>query len=474
MKHFRFSFRLLAVVLAVAMSASMAQAGKIHWIVNVPLDDGFFGDKIVLTEEPFYSSCAYEFKMSDEPVRPCWLGWDVDKEPGPGPNHYIYYVNLFGRHPGVSSYTCYQYKEYDYSKKDAFRAIVIFGGGESAAVAYGTLVLPGTFAESGEIVTSPHSVSVSLGDDDSADPTGGSITMVSVMDADALSTMLAGGVASTPFLTGYKGMYFKLPAGKGRVELDIKTTGDYSLGVTKGTEFVGSYTKTDKGTVTIDYDLTEETMFYAYPKSTSTTGSLEIYSLKVVPDDVNLTLNSDNAGSYWATFYTEAAGYTADAQTTVYKAKLSADNKQLELTEVADKVIPAGNAVILKSATAGSKLAYNESATGTLADNVLKGSSSVIATPANAYMLVNGKNGVGFYRWESADIPAGKAYIVFDSSSSAGTFIPMGDNSTTDISTTPAAGYEKSGLLYDLSGRKANEKLTPGIYVRNGNKVVVK
>lgn len=470
MKQFRFSFRLLAAVLLVVMSASMAQAGKIHWIVRVSLNDGAFEDEIVLTEEPFYTNCGYEYKMSDEPVAPSWLGWDVTKVPH-GFNKYIYYVDIFGRHPGVSSFTCYQYYN---NQKDAFRAFVIFGGGESAAVAYGTLVLPGTFAESGEIVTSPHSASVSLGDDDSADPTGGSITMVSVMDADALSTMLTGGVASTPFLTGYKGMYFKLPAGKGRVELDIKTTGDYSLGVTKGTEFVGSYTKTDKGTVTIDYDLTEETMFYAYPKSSTTTGSLEIYSLKVVPDDVNLTLNSDNVGSYWATFYTEAAGYTADAKTTVYKAKLSADNKQLELTEVADKVIPAGNAVILKSATASSKLAYNESATGTLADNALKGSSGVIDTPANTYMLVNGKNGVGFYRWENADIPAGKAYIVFDSSSPASMFIPMGDNSTTDIGTAPAAGNEKGGQLYDLSGRKANEKPTPGIYVRNGNKVVVK
>ncbi|MBQ8655642.1 MAG: hypothetical protein IJ527_01045 [Prevotella sp.] len=98
--------------------------------------------------------------------------------------------------------------------------------------------------------------------------------------------------------------------------------------MTEGSSFVGSYTKSDKGTVSIDYDLAADTWFYAYPKSSSTTGSLEIYSLKVVLEALTSDLNSDGEGSCWATFYSEAAGYTADAGTIVYTAKLSSDKSR--------------------------------------------------------------------------------------------------------------------------------------------------
>lgn len=232
MKHFKFSFRLLAVVLAVTMGASMAQARKTIMIKYFVMNgEGHNGQVRYLTEGTKYSQGGYEDKMSDFPLPSRFEVYSGEHREVEGEKVYIVAnYNIF--HPCVFTYTCYE-KEYYYNESvgayrftgryDTFKTIMVFGSGEPATIDKGTYVLPGTFAEPGSILTTPYPVGVSLGDDDSADPTGGSITMVSAMDPDALTTMLAGGVASPAFLTGYTGIYFRLAASRGRVELDIKT-----------------------------------------------------------------------------------------------------------------------------------------------------------------------------------------------------------------------------------------------------------
>ena len=46
-------------------------------------------------------------------------------------------------------------------------------------------------------------------------------------------------------------------------------------------------------------------------------------------------------------------------------------------------------------------------------------------------------------------------------------------NLTTAIASTSAPTQDK-GVLFDLSGRRLQQKLTKGIYIQNGKKVLVK
>ena len=197
---------------------------------------------------------------------------------------------------------------------------------------------------------------------------------------------------------------------------------------------------------------------------------------KVGADTEIITANSDGEATptYWATFYRENVPCQADANTTVYTAKVSADESKLELTEVGDKIIPAGNAVILKSTAANIMMTYDGSASGTLSNNDLKGASTAISTPDNTYMLVKGGNGVGFYHWTGEMIPDHRAYLVLTSSSSSRSFFGIGDgeNGTTSIDGVTVDGDEAQ--LYDLTGRIVNGQPRPGIYVRNGKKLMIK
>ena len=197
----------------------------------------------------------------------------------------------------------------------------------------------------------------------------------------------------------------------------------------------------------------------------------------VVDNTSTVTANSDGAGNYWATYYNSSISYTADANTTVFTAKVNSEKTQVELAEVADKVIPAGNAVVLKSSAATITLTHNGSAAGTLAGNELQASATDITTPANTYMLAKGTSGVGFYHWTGTNIPAGKGYLIISGASAPG-FLPFSDGISTGIEVLPASkdgiGTTDDSPVYDLSGRRVVGKPQRGIYVKNGKKYVIK
>ena len=190
--------------------------------------------------------------------------------------------------------------------------------------------------------------------------------------------------------------------------------------------------------------------------------------------DESVSLNSDGEGNYWATYYNNVAGYTADENTTVYTAKVSSDQSKVVLNEVSDKTVPAGNAVVLKSNAATATMTCAVGATGTLADNDLRGSATDTATPDNTYMLVKGSNGVGFYHWTGTTIPAYRGYLTLSSSAAAREFmgITTDDDSPTAITTTTQTSKD-DGCIYDLTGRRLSTTPRRGIYMKNGKKIVI-
>ena len=183
---------------------------------------------------------------------------------------------------------------------------------------------------------------------------------------------------------------------------------------------------------------------------------------------VNVTANEGATGEYWATYYNNEKGFTADANTTVFKAALT--GSQLTMTEVAGKEIPAGKAVILKS-TAATITLTPATTTATLEGNQLVGTATAITNPGNAYVLSKGAKGVGFYKLTSGGtIGANKAYLTY--SAGARDFFLFDE--TTGIISVNGSGLMVNGSdgCYDLQGRRVHNPVK-GLYIVNGKKVFI-
>ena len=198
------------------------------------------------------------------------------------------------------------------------------------------------------------------------------------------------------------------------------------------------------------------------------------YKAYDAPGPVVLTGNSDGAGNYWATYYNNIAGFVADANTTVYTAKVSDDKTKVVLTEVADRSVPTAETVILKSSAEEITLTYKSDVTDVLPDNDLMGNGFDIETPANTYMLAKGANGVGFYHWTGSTIPAHRGYLTI-SGAAARQFLGFDDSAE---GATVIKGIQTECLdnspFYDLTGRRVEGQPQKGLYVKDGKKVFVK
>lgn len=183
----------------------------------------------------------------------------------------------------------------------------------------------------------------------------------------------------------------------------------------------------------------------------------------------NVTANEGASGEYWATYYNANAtqGFTADENTTVFQAALSGN--QLTMTEVANREIPAGKAVILKS-TAASITLTPATTTATLDGNALQGTATEITNPGDAYVLNKKAGVVGFYKLQAdKTIGVNKAYLTY--SATAREFFPIEGN-VTGIEMPKAATTNSDAEVYDLQGRQVVNP-TKGLYIVNGKKVFI-
>ena len=205
--------------------------------------------------------------------------------------------------------------------------------------------------------------------------------------------------------------------------------------------------------------------------ATANDGSGVTGTCTVTVSNPTVTAKEGGDGNYWSTFYNATQAFTADASTTIYKGKLNGSS--LTLTEVTD--IAAGQAVILKSTKGSITLTPVATTTSDFTGNDLKGGTTV-TSGYDAYTLSRGNDGtgaVGFYKF-SGSLDGSKAHLEIKTSAGSRSFIGFGDNIPTAIE-LPALADDEAAEWYSLDGRRLSGKpARKGIYVKNGQKIIIK
>ena len=165
-----------------------------------------------------------------------------------------------------------------------------------------------------------------------------------------------------------------------------------------------------------------------------------------------------------------AVSATLPAGVTAYKA-VSTNAGKIQLTSVAS--IKAGSAYVLKG-TASTD--YTLTVTDTPEEptgNILEVSDE--NTTNGVYVLANGSNGPGFYKWMGGSLGAGRAIVPASAVTSAHDFLGFDFNGETtgvnEITNTNLTN--NTNEFYNLAGQRV-AKPTKGLYIMNGRKVIVK
>ena len=280
-----------------------------------------------------------------------------------------------------------------------------------------------------------------------------------------------------------------LPAGQGTyfVECYTETGYEFKLKI-RGKEAV-TITQNSMATAHVDFDLIEPTAVILYlaatgggspapkraPLATKDAPKGFIKSIAVAPRiDITAKLDPDNAGVYYSTFFDSSRKCLLPAGTEAYVATISGED--LNLTKVADggQVLPDNTAVILKSNAADVSLTPTDDAAVTVtAQNILHGTDTEMAAPANCYVLSghstdNSVTGVGFYQF-SGTLAAHKAYATISGGAAYAPkrlrFVFENENHATGIDDTNATLkctkyiengvliLEKNGVRYNVQGQ---------------------
>ena len=194
----------------------------------------------------------------------------------------------------------------------------------------------------------------------------------------------------------------------------------------------------------------------------------------------NITINNEGDDGYYSTYYDSSTNRLADSDTEVYIGALNVAKTELILTKVDDRIIKAGEGVILKRATnsAATLTPINTESAADYTSNDLTGvdvSTAKNTISGTVYVLSKVNNVVGFYQYTGANLGAHKAYLGISGSNNAPAYtFSFGDNDgTTGINDVRSQKEDGRGDVYDLQGRRVAQP-TKGLYIVNGKKIIIK
>ncbi|MCR4602644.1 MAG: leucine-rich repeat domain-containing protein [Prevotella sp.] len=209
-------------------------------------------------------------------------------------------------------------------------------------------------------------------------------------------------------------------------------------------------------------------------------------------------IESGDFAGYWSTYYNSGCAVTVDANTRIYYIS-AIDGTNATLTEnTDDKIIKAGQGVILKSTAANVTMSYSADGSGHgYSDNQLAGVDATTTISESDYVskviytLAKPDGNLGFYRYydnvseekhpsedatrNARTLGANKAFLVLDAVPSSGArgFTFTFEDNTTGIDDVRSKKEDVSGQYYNLNGQRIAHP-TKGLYIVNGKKVAIK
>ncbi len=200
------------------------------------------------------------------------------------------------------------------------------------------------------------------------------------------------------------------------------------------------------------------------------------------PATVTMNLTVSQIGNdYWTTFYNEGYNFQADGNTTVYKGTVN--ESSLMLTEVKDKIVNSGTAVILKS-SGKPVMTLTESGSSDTNGNDLQGISERCSRIGiirdlkvnEIYTMGNTPAGFGFHRYTGEYVPAGKAFLplYIENEAKAQSLTIVFAIGATGIKSV-SSDSDVQNDWFSLDGTRLSGKPSqPGIYIKGKKKVVIK
>ena len=195
----------------------------------------------------------------------------------------------------------------------------------------------------------------------------------------------------------------------------------------------------------------------------------EIY-LTEASESSSITATVGTAG--YATFCTTAT-CKVPSGLTAYTAAYNATSGKVDLTEVADGIIPANNGVILKGEAKKYTMETATSEVKSLDGNKLKGVTADYTLTDKDYILVNDGGVVKFGKATvGTTLAAGKVYLPIENPNAA-KIISMDFDGMTGINAVETAS-DKDDAYYTLSGVKTLKPTKGMLYIHNGKKYIAK
>lgn len=197
--------------------------------------------------------------------------------------------------------------------------------------------------------------------------------------------------------------------------------------------------------------------------------------------EFTVPLNAATDASY-ATFCMPIDCKIVGTETTkAYTGKYDATNGSLNMSEIADGIIPAGQGVVLKNTdnnVTSVKFTANAKATATSLNNDLMGTTTDIAFGDLSDKLVFGRSEggvVGFYTaGGTAALPANRAYLNQSLLNGSAAAVAMNFNPVATGISNIRNNNKVNAPIYDLTGRRVFNTTKGNLYIQNGSKFIAR